>query len=451
MELDGRQVSVVGLGASGRAAAELCLDRGATVRAYDEMLAPGRLGDAVVALEGRGLEVVVGPLPATLPGDLVVVSPGVPHRPAFDAAEAAGVEVIGELELASRFLTRPIALVGGTNGKSTVTALLGAMMRVAEPTTFVGGNLGEPLARAVGHDHPLHVVEISSFQAERVPTLHAHAAALLNVSEDHLDRYPSFESYAQAKGNPFEHQGPEDVAVVPAGDSVCARQAARGRGRRLTFGLGTGDVRFEGDAIVDTLHGERYPRTEIRLRGRHNLLNVCAAVAMARALGASHEAVATTLSTFTGLPHRNVLVAEADGVRFYDDSKATNVGAAVAALEGLEEARAVLIAGGRDKHGSYAPLVHALDRRGRALVVIGEAAERIAAAAEGTLPVHRVATMREAVARAASEARRGDAVLLSPACSSFDQYENYGARGDDFVASVETLLSGRPSDPGAKA
>ncbi|HTN86748.1 MAG TPA: UDP-N-acetylmuramoyl-L-alanine--D-glutamate ligase [Sorangium sp.] len=433
---------VVGLGRSGVAAARLLIERGARVIANDG--APReRLSAAAASLESEGAALAVGGHdPALFEGaDLVVVSPGVPSFPALDAFERSGREVIGELELASRFVSAPIALIGGTNGKSTTTALTGAMLERAGLRTFVGGNFGTPLAEVVGEAWDVLVLEISSFQAERVPTLHARAHALLNITDDHLDRYPSFAAYADAKGNPFERMTPDDVAVVPLGDALVARQAARGRARVVTFSASDAraDVAVAGGAIVDRVAGASYPLERVRLTGAHNLANACASVALAAALGAPAGAIAEALARFEGLAHRTALVADVDGVRYYDDSKGTNVGASVAALSGLREEKAVLIAGGRDKLGDYAPLVAALRDRGRALVVLGEAADRIAAAASGVLPIARAASMDEAVVAARSLARPGDAVLLSPACSSFDMFRDYKDRGDAFVRAVREL------------
>ncbi|KYF78886.1 UDP-N-acetylmuramoylalanine--D-glutamate ligase [Sorangium cellulosum] len=442
MDVRGRTVIVVGLGRSGVAAARLLRERGARVIANDG--APReRLSAAAASLEAKGVVLAPGGHdPALFEGaDLVVVSPGVPSFPALDAVERSGREVIGELELASRFVSAPIVLVGGTNGKSTTTALTGAMLERAGLRTFVGGNFGTPLAEVVGEAWDVLVLEISSFQAERVPTLHARAHALLNITDDHLDRYPSFAAYADAKGNPFVRMTPDDVAVVPLGDELVARQAARGRARVVTFSAGDprADVAVAGGAIVDRVTGASYPLDRVRLTGAHNLANACASVALAAALGAPAGAIAEALARFEGLEHRTALVADVDGVRYYDDSKGTNVGASVAALSGLREQKAVLIAGGRDKLGDYAPLVAALRDRGRALVVLGEAAERIAAAASGVLPIARASSMDEAVLAARSLAQPGDAVLLSPACSSFDMFRDYKDRGDAFVRAVREL------------
>jgi UDP-N-acetylmuramoylalanine--D-glutamate ligase len=441
MDVAGKTVVVVGLGRSGVAAAGLLLARGA--RVYGTDAAPReRASEAALALGDRGVELALGGPPDALlaRADVVVVSPGVPGSAALDACEQSGREVIGELELASRFFTGPVVLIGGTNGKSTTTALIGAMFAASGQRTFVGGNFGTPPAEVVGQPFDVWVLEISSFQAERVPTLHARAHALLNVTDDHLDRYPSFDAYAAAKGNPFARMTAGDLAVIPRGDALCARQAQRGGARVVTFGVAAGDpgadVVLDGDRLVHRPLSYVFPRGSLRLEGSHNVQNACAAIAVAADLGVSRDAILRALQTFEGLGHRTAFVAAIGGVRYYDDSKGTNVGAAVAALRGLAEPRAVLIAGGRDKLGDYAPLVDALREKGRALILIGEAADRIESAAQGAVPIARAASMEEAVRTARELALPGDAVLLSPACSSFDMFRDYKHRGDVFAGAV---------------
>ncbi len=441
VDLEGRTVVVVGLGRSGVAAARLCSARGARVIGTDSAELD-QLSDAA-----RSLPVVVAgghQGVAFDEADLVVVSPGVPSFPALERAEARGVEVIGELELAARFVRAPMVAVGGTNGKSTTTTLVARLLEGAGHRTFAGGNLGIPLSEAVGASFDVLVVEVSSFQLERAPTFHPVVSVLLNVSEDHLDRYPDFEAYARAKGNAFARQGPADTAVVPAGDEVCAEQARRGGGRLLTFGPG-GDYAVHGRGIVERAAETHFSLENVDLYGAHNLSNAAASVAAARAFGASVEGIRDGLARFRSLPHRTARVADVGGVVFYDDSKGTNVGAAVTALLGLEEPKGVLIAGGRDKHGAYEPLVQALERKGRAVVLIGEAAPRIAAAIGDRVRTERASSMEEAVRRARQLARPGDAVLLSPACSSFDMFQNYADRGERFVAAVRSLATERVS------
>ncbi len=442
MDVRDKTAIVIGLGRSGVAAANLLLSKGARVVAND--VAPlEKWSVAARALEERGANLAPGGHHHAdfANADFVVISPGVPSFAALDAFEATGREVIGEMELSSRFVTAPIVLVGGTNGKSTTTALTGEILQKTGKRIFVGGNFGTPLAEVTEEHWDILVLEISSFQAERVPTLHARAHALLNITDDHLDRYESFQAYANAKGNPFMRMTPNDAAVVPFGDALCLAQAKRGQARVVTFSAtqAAADVGLQDDHIFDRTSGVRYPLSTLKIQGLHNVDNACASIALASAMGASEASIEGGLRSFSGLGHRTAFAGEVSGVRYYDDSKGTNVGASVAALQGLSEPKAVLIAGGRDKLGAYGPLVEALRMKGRALVVIGEAAERIAEAAKGVLPIERAASMDEAVARAAQLATRGDAVLLSPACSSFDMFRDYKDRGDTFVRAVQEL------------
>ncbi|MFO7177396.1 MAG: UDP-N-acetylmuramoyl-L-alanine--D-glutamate ligase [Pseudomonadota bacterium] len=434
--LAGRRVIVVGLKKSGIAAAELCRAEGAEVLGTDREPRE-RLDPEALAL---GIEIVAGGH-AGVPfesADLVVVSPGVPPLPELERAARAGVPVVGELELAAQRLQAPIVAIGGTNGKSTTTTLVGDMVKAAGRSVFVGGNLGTPATRAVGAGHDVVVLEVSSFQLERAPSFRPKVSVLLGISEDHLDRYPSFAAYAAAKGNAFVNQTADDVAIVPAGDAECERQARRGHGRLVRFG-GSGDYVVEESAVLERASGERFAIDPDRLSGRHNRENAAAAIAAARAVDTASAAIGAALSAFRPLPHRMAFAGSVRGVRFYDDSKGTNVGAAVTALRGLAEAKAVLIAGGRDKQGAYEPLVAALAERGRAVVLIGEAAERIAAAVGDRVPVARAGSMEEAVQTAFALARPGDAVLLSPACASFDMFRSYADRGERFVRAVAEL------------
>jgi UDP-N-acetylmuramoylalanine--D-glutamate ligase len=442
LDLAGKNVIVVGLGRSGIAAARLCAARGASVVGTDSR-APSEL-----TAEVRGL-----PIELAAPGhdtvafekaDLVVVSPGVPPLPALDRAERAGVRVIGELELAASFIAAPVVAVGGTNGKSTVTTLVAALFTAAGKKVFAGANLGTPLSDAVGGAFDVLVAEVSSFQLERAPTFHPRVGVLLNVTEDHLDRYPSFDDYAHAKGNAFVNQTSDDAAVVPSGDAVVRREATRGRGRIVTFGEDA-DYAVSGRAIVERSSGERFSLDGTDLHGTHNFTNAAAAIAAVRFFGVSPAHVAAGLASFRALGHRMALVGELDQVRYYDDSKATNVGAAVTALLGLTEERAVLVAGGRDKLGSYEPLVAALRQKGRAVVVLGEAAARIERAVAGAVPVVHARDMDDAVLRARSLAKPGDAVLLSPACASFDMFASYADRGDRFAGAVRKMSPRRAS------
>ncbi len=419
MDVRGKRVVVVGLGTSGIAACRLLRSRGADVVGTD-----AREPAAAKELAAEGIEVVLGghDRARVAESDLVVVSPGVPPIREIADAEAKGVPIWGEVELAVRLLARPapVIAIGGTNGKSTVTSLVGALLEAAGKRVFTGGNLGEPLAAHADETFDVIVLEVSSFQMERVDTFRPRVSVLLNVTPDHLDRYPSMQAYADAKGNAFVRQTEGDLAVVPEDDEVCLAQAKRGKARIVTFGPGQ----------------VRHP---MALSGKHNELNVAAALAAVSPWSIDEKVIAEVLRSFKGLPHRMVRVRERNGVTFYDDSKGTNVGASVTAVRGIREDRCVLIAGGKDKGGSYEPLVLAMRERGRAVVLIGEATEIIARAIGDAVPTTRASSMDDAVRIAAELARPGDAVLLSPACSSFDMFKDYKERGDAFVRAVEAL------------
>ena len=377
--LAGKKVHVVGMGLSGISAARLCLTLGAAVTGFDQR-PRAQLGEAA---RGLPIEIVEGLTRENLAGsDLVVVSPGVDQPVLLDALAADGAEVIGELELGARCVVGPICAVGGTNGKSTTTELVAAMAAQAGWRAFSGGNLGTPLCEAYGQAWDCLVVEVSSFQLERAPSFRPRVSVLLNISDDHLDRHGSFEAYAAAKGNAFVNQGPDDVAVAPFADAVVARQVRRGAARVLEFGAG-GDYVLRDGGVLEAASGRLYALAHTALSARHNQLNAAAAIAAATALGVPPDAIERALSAYRTLPHRLAHVATHEGVAFYDDSKATNVGAAVAAIDSLTEPRIVLIAGGKGKDGSYAPLAAALAARGRAAILIGEAAAVIERALAG--------------------------------------------------------------------
>ena len=418
-DLHGKRAVVIGLGASGIAACRLLAKRGAKVIAND-----AKSPEAAKALAAEGIDVALGghskvDLAAC---DVIVVSPGVPMFPALAAAEKKGIPIWGEVELAVRMLKfpAPVVAIGGTNGKSTVTSLVGELLERAGKRVFVGGNLGEPLAAHADEKFDVIVLEVSSFQMERVDTFKPKVSVLLNITPDHLDRYESMDDYALAKGNSFLKQTEDDLAVVPEGDAACLAQAKRGKARIVTFGPGQ----------------VKYPT---KLSGKHNELNVAAALAAIAPFAVDEKVIAGVLATFEGLPHRMVRVRERNGVTFYDDSKGTNVGASVTAIHGTKEENVVLIAGGKDKGGSYGPLVDAMVEKGRAVVLIGEASDLIAKELDAKVPHVRALTMEDAVRIAADLAKPGDAVLLSPACSSFDMFKDYKERGDAFVRAVEAL------------
>jgi UDP-N-acetylmuramoylalanine--D-glutamate ligase len=437
MQLAGKSVLIVGMGLSGVSAALLCLRLGARVTGLDQRPREELSGAAqqlpIEILPLLGSLMLASPQP-----DLIVVSPGVEQAEALDAAVAAGVEVIGELELGARLSQAPICAVGGTNGKSTTTELIGAMLKEAGHAVFCGGNLGTPLSDAVGGSWDHLVVEVSSFQLERAPRFRPRVSLLLNITDDHLDRHGTFAAYAQAKGNAFVNQTPEDVAIAPFGDAEVERQVRRGAGRVVYFGT-QGDYRTTPEGILELQTGQLFSLAGSVLGGRHNQLNAAAAIAAARASGAPADAIQRALLGYRALPHRLAWVENIGGVSFYDDSKATNVGAAVAAIESLDEPRLVLIAGGKGKAGSYEPLARALAGRGRAVVLIGEAAAAMHQALSGAVPVEQAQTLDAAVSRAYRLARPGDAVLLAPACASFDMFRSYADRGERFAEAVRRL------------
>ncbi len=454
MELRGKRVLVVGLGRSGIAAAKLCALRGASVTVTDEK-PEAALAEACAALRGLVRFELGGHLAESFTAaELIVLSPGVPENAELRAARAAGVPILGELELSYRFVSAPVLAVTGTNGKSTTTSLLGAILEASGRPTFTGGNLGTPLAEAI--DSPATgpagalCLEVSSFQLETVAEFHARIALCLNLSEDHLDRYPDYASYVAAKARIFERQEPEDWAVVngAAEQAGCRALAAGGRARVALFSSVSRPegvaAWLEGAELRLRLEGgreEAIRRDELRLAGRHNVENALAALLAARLFGVELADCRRALASFRGLPHRMQLVAEGGGVRFYDDSKATNVGSVVGSLSGFER-RVILIAGGKDKGGDYAPLRALCREPVRELVLIGAAAAKIERALEGALPIQHAPDLPAAVELAASRARPGEAVVLSPACSSFDMFRNYEERGQVFASAAALAAVG---------
>ncbi len=447
MELSRKNTMVVGLGESGLAVVRFLSEHGAQVRVNDQRDREA-LGSAASEAEALGAELMLGGHPdsAFESLDLIVVSPGVPPLVQLDEAEQRGVLVVSEVELAARFIEAPLVAITGTNGKSTVTTLIGEMCRHLGRPVFVGGNLGRPMIEAVGTDAGaqggLVIVELSSFQLERVSQMKAHVAVLLNITPDHLDRYPSFDAYAAAKARIFERQCVEDFALLPA-DAPKLRELVGDDGTIVSFGAPDGDVRLVDDVLTDVRSSLRVPVADLRIRGSHNVSNACAAVLAAGLLGVRDDDIALVLREFEGLAHRMQYVRSVDGVEYIDDSKATNVGAAVASIEGLagSKGQIVLIAGGVDKGGSYQPLRQRMDDEGRAVVVFGEAAPLLERTFAGApIEICRAASMDDAVTHAAALARPGDTVLLAPACSSFDMFRSYAERGDHFQRAVETLV-----------
>ena len=415
-ELAGRRVLVVGLARSGMAATEVLVSAGASVVGYDrnESLDAGRLRELGVELHlGREEERLLQGI------DLVVKSPGVPGETVLvQGARTRDVPVWSEIELGARLLSSPILGVTGTNGKTTTSELLGAVFRAADRPVEVAGNVGRPLTSLVGSvaDGAWIVCELSSFQLEDVETLEPRVGVLLNLEPDHLDRHGSFDAYADTKLRMFERQVADDTAVVPRGFG-----AIPGTARRVAF------------SSDDELPAEP------RIPGPHNRENAAAATAAARATGIDDDAIAEALRTFEGVPHRIELVRELRRVRYVNDSKATNVAAALRALASFPESRLHVILGGRGKREPYGPLAAAFKRGDRAYL-IGESAEEISRAlSAANVPSLLAGMLESALEAAAAQAAPGDVVLLSPACASFDQFRDFEARGDAFRALVREL------------
>ena len=417
-----KPVIVAGAGRSGLLAARLLAGEGARVTLRDDR----PRADVEASLRE--------PIPAGIaflrgmPGEeeargsaLLVVSPGVPReRLPLSALAAAGVPVWGELELGFRRFQGKVAAITGTNGKSTVTTLVGGMASGAFPRVFVGGNLGTPFVAAAGAPCDWGVVEVSSFQLESIGSFRPRVAALLNLTEDHRDRYAAKEAYFEAKMAVFRNQGPSDTAVVNADDPEVTARLGSIRARLLPFSVSRA---LEEGAF---------------LSGLQNVENALAAIAVARSMGVPPPAVQAELARFPGLPHRVEFVRSVAGVSYYNDSKGTNVGAVLAALDGFPEP-VVLIAGGKDKGVDFRPLRPALGRKARAIVLLGEARDRMARELAGAAPVTVAGSLAQAVRAAADAARAGDVVVFSPACSSFDMFRNFEERGEAFRKAVEEL------------
>jgi UDP-N-acetylmuramoylalanine--D-glutamate ligase len=451
LELAGKQVVVVGLARSGIAAAEFLVRRGARVVATDRRPAADLAQEAVM-LQERGVRLELGGHSARTfsTADLVVVSPGVPwDLPELEAARKAGVSVMAELELGYRHIRGTVAAVTGTKGKSTTTAALGAMLGEAGRDVRVGGNIGQAVTGLLdgATEETVFVLEVSSFQLEGTDTFHPRVAVFLNLSADHLDRHPSFEEYSAAKARIFHNQTSNDWAVFNADDAGVAARASQTRARLMPFtsapaSLGESDSAFfkDGHACL-RLNGrveQLFPISSVRLPGSHLLLDLLAASAAARLLGASAESIARAAASFEGVEHVLERVAEIRGVAFFNDSKATNVDAARKSLEAFD--RPVLaILGGRYKGGDFGDLREALARRGKAVMAIGEARERVAEAVASVVPVVLCDTLGEAVERAFAAAAPQDVVLLAPGCSSFDMFQDYADRGRAFKREVRAL------------
>jgi UDP-N-acetylmuramoylalanine--D-glutamate ligase len=452
LEINGRKSLVLGAGKSGVGSARFLAEQGAVVALHDKKPVE-EWSDAAGALKtSHNVGLISGDIPSWLLDqiDLVVISPGVPTNtiPARYVDRKDG-EVIGEVELAYRFLKGKIVGVTGSNGKTTTTALIGEMLRDAGSKTQVGGNIGTPLLSLVetSTEDSWTVAELSSFQLETIVDLRPAVGICLNVTPNHLDRYEGFQDYAAAKHRLFMNQTEDDVAILNADDDITSSWASGLKAEVVMFSvkreLDSGFFLRGNELICRNENGEQVltTRDDIFLRGLHNVENVLAAFAAGMACGASVESLRETVRNFKGVEHRIEFVAEIDGVKFYNDSKATSVDATSKALEALSggDGKTVLIIGGRGKNAPYAPLVPLIESSVRALIVLGEDADNIESQLKGSAEIIRVDSLEEAVVKGSEVAQCGDSVLLAPACASFDMFRSFEERGRVFKNAVIQL------------
>jgi UDP-N-acetylmuramoylalanine--D-glutamate ligase len=473
MVLAQKHILVVGLGMSGVAAARFLKNRGASVTITD-MAKAETLSSHLSLVRGMGIETELGRhrFETFENADLIVLSPGVPHTISpVTRAKEKGIPVIGEIELASWFIREPIVAITGTNGKTTTTVLLGEMLRKSGHKVFVGGNIGDPLIGYADKAEKAEIVvaEVSSFQLDTIDSFRPRVGVLLNIAEDHLDRYPDFSAYAESKSRIFENQQESDVAIFNGDDPLIRSIAENVKSRTMPFYYAPGvcpETKYGGAIGKDRIvvnppkrfaYGQKNFRktgsetgnfftldlSEINLPGRHNLENVTAACLAAFAVGATAEGVRAAVRNFKGLPHRLEYVASVDEVGYFDDSKATNVDSVVRALECFSRP-VILIMGGRDKGGDYGLLKDGIRRHAKILIVMGEAKEAIRSALGSVARIKTAGSMEDAVSQCHQEAVPGDVVLLSPGCSSFDMYENYAQRGEFFRKAVSNLKKRNP-------
>jgi len=446
MNLSDKNILVMGLARTGVACCRFLAGQGASVVATD-MRDEGALANVLAELDGLGIRFVLGRHDEAdfLAAEMIVVSPGVPmDHPLLLLAKGNGREIVSEIELASRFIDAPLVAITGTNGKTTTTTLCGEIFRANGFETYVGGNIGDPLIELVESGAPVEIVvaEVSSFQLEWITSFRPKVAALLNISEDHLDRYATYQEYINAKLRIFENQTAEDFAILNMDDPLVWQNAQSLKARIFPFSR-----RYEldegvfciGDEIIYRHEGceARFPTAGFRLKGVHNLENIMAALAAALLLGCRAGESFVCVRDFGALHHRMEFVRELRGVSYYEDSKATNVGSVVKALESFEDI--TLIAGGKDKGGSYAPLAPLVKARVRHLILIGEAAGRMDEELGNLTDTRKAASMADAVRLAAEITEAGGTVLMSPACSSFDMFRDYEDRAQRYIAAVMGL------------
>jgi UDP-N-acetylmuramoylalanine--D-glutamate ligase len=447
MDLNGKKVLVVGLARTGLATAKFLKAKGSMV-STTEIKSLEEMGEAFEEMKGTGISMEWGGhrKETFLRQDLIVVSPGVDLKvEPIQEALKKGIRVISEVELAYHFIHVPIIAVTGTNGKTTTTLLVGEMLKESRKRVGVGGNVGDPLILFAdgGDQWEVLVTEISSFQLEAIEDFRPKLSVLLNITEDHLDRHPTYADYIQAKAKIFTNLTSDDVAVLNRDDSIVMKLGKGVQAKKVFFSL---KERLDEGAFSNGKHitlrlgpkEEEYPLTKTPLQGIHNVENMMAALTTAKLFGGSKEAIQTVLDRFKGLEHRLEFVRELDGVRFYNDSKGTNVGSVAKSLQSFSEP-VILIAGGKDKNGDLSPLKELIRHRVKRLILIGEAKERMARELGRLTDTSMAKTLEEAVLLAYQTAKKGEVVLLSPACSSFDMFKDYKERGRVFKEAVKRL------------
>lgn len=447
-DLKNKNVVVVGFGKTGKAIARFLLNRGAVVTVNDNKTS-AELSAEIAPFKKDGATFVLGGHPAEifLPADFIVLSPGVdPNVPALRQAHERGVPLVSEIELASWFIKTPIIGITGTNGKTTTTSLLSAILRHAGFSVFTGGNIGIPLVNVVQNkiQADFLVVELSSFQLETIKTFCAHIAILLNITEDHLDRYLGFEAYRDAKYRIFLNQTKKNFAIVNYDDEACraiipslsARVLPFSQKKVLTEGTYSSGKFLYFRGADDSVHA--YRLAKVKLFGVHNQQNMLAAIGAAEVCGCSPEKIQEALDGFQGLHHRIEFVQEVNGISFYNDSKATNIDALLKALQSFSK-NIILIAGGREKGGDYRVLNEEIKNKVKRIIAIGEAQDKFCSLFGAITTTVRAETLDEAVFMAYRSADRGDIVLLAPACASFDMFANYEERGQKFIDAVRQL------------
>lgn len=445
----GMCIAVMGLGITGRAAVRYCVDRGARVIVSDSRAKASFVQEDSVFLSDYGIVWEAGrhTVQFLKEADLVIISPGIrdDHK-VVNELRAAGIPVVGELAIAAPHLDVPVVAVTGTNGKTTVTSVIGEICKAAGNEVFVGGNIGTPLFDFLrkGQKADVIVLEVSSFQLQAAGEFSPNVGVLLNITPDHLDWHGDFDRYARAKENMFKHQKNEDSAILCRDDQACVNLMDNIASKVSTFGADIqSDAKIVGSRIGVTWNGKElvYDLADTHLDNAIGRLNSGAAILAAHALGIESDTIQRTLRTFEQGPHRMQIVGTFDGVTYVNDSKATNTGAVIAALGQLEEGKGILIAGGRDKGENYGLLAESVKQKAREVILIGEAAADIRTALNGSVTIHSADTMEDAVQLAESLAHKGDTVLLSPACASFDMFRTYGHRGDVFTTAVKRLIA----------